>query len=150
MSRIFAGDRWIPWAFGAGFCLMLTLSAALAVIAVQSDPGLVVGSPMRLAGSQVLPAGPVPALDLRVVARSAEGVTVEARLRAPDGRPLAPDAVTARLGRATHAAEDRAVAFAPRPDGSWRATVAPPAGGVWELSVEAQAEAGRAAATLRM
>ena len=150
MRNLFAGDRWIPWAFGAGFGVMLLLSVVLSVIAVMSDPGLVAGSPMRLAGSHVLPAGPVPALDLRVVERRADAVVVEARLRAPDGRRLSPEVVSARLGRPTHARDDRAVVFEPAPDGGWRAVIARPAGGEWELAVEARAPEGAAAATLRL
>jgi hypothetical protein len=128
----------------------MMLSVALSVIAAMSDPGLVVGAPMRLAGSHILPTGPVPALDLRVVERRAGAVVVEARLRAPDGRALAPDAIGARLGRPTHAREDRPVVFEPAPDGGWRATIARPAGGDWELAVEARAAEGAAAATLRL
>lgn len=141
---------WIPWAFGLGFGLMLLLSVVMSVIAVRSDPGLVAGAPMRLAGSQVMPTGPAPALDLRVAARSAAGVVVEVRLRGPDGLPARAESVSGILGRVTHARDDAPVTFDPAPDGSWRALVTPPAAGDWTVAVRARSPGGTAEATLRL
>jgi hypothetical protein len=90
-------DAWIPWAFGAGFGVFLLGSVVLSVIAVRSDPGLVADAPQRLAGSQILPVGPAPVLELRVGSRTGDGVVVEARIRGPDGRPALAEAVTTDL-----------------------------------------------------
>jgi nitrogen fixation protein FixH len=130
--------------------MLLLLSVVMSVIAVRSDPGLVAGAPMRLAGSQVMPTGPAPALDLRVAARGEAGLVVEVRLRGPDGRPARAEAVSGTLGRVTHAREDAPIAFEPAPDGSWRALVTPPAAGDWSVAVRAQGPGGTAEATLRL
>jgi FixH protein len=143
-------DAWIPWALGAGFGVFLLGGVALSIIAARSDPGLVAGAPQRLAGSYVVPTDPAPVLELRVVGRGAEGVTVEARVRGPDGRPATVEALTGTLGRATHARDDRPVAFAPAAGGAWRAVIAVPGEGTWEVAVRARSDTGTANASLRL
>lgn len=143
-------DSWIPWALGAGFGVFLLGGVALSVIAARSDPGLVAGAPQRLAGAYVVATGPAPVLELRVVGRGPEGVTVEARVRGPDGRPEAAESLEATFGRATHARDDRPVAFAPAPGGAWRAVIPVPGGGVWEVAARARSGTGVANASLRL
>lgn len=142
-------DAWIPWAFGAGFGLFLVAAAALAVIAARSDPGLVTGAPQRIAGAYIVPTGPAPVLDLQVAGRAPLEVVLVARLRGPDGRPAAAESMSATLHRATNARDDHPVAFTPMPDGSWRAVVALPAAGTWEIGAQARSAAGIAVSSLR-
>lgn len=131
-------DAWIPWSFGAAFLAFLLGGVIMSVIAVRSHPGLVAGAPQRLAGSYILPMGPAPVLELRVSGRNSAGVAVEARIRGPDGQPAMADLVTGTLRRATHARDDQPLTFEPASDGVWRAVVMPPAGGVWEIAVQAR------------
>lgn len=142
---------WIPWAIGALAAFMLVGAVVLSVVAGGSDPGLVAGSPARLAGTSLTPTGLSAVLELRVLARGPDGaVVVEARLRGPDGSPRRVEALDAVLHRATHARADRPVAFAPRADASWQATIRPPEAGQWELAVQARGDVGAASATLRL
>jgi hypothetical protein len=143
-------STWIPWVLAAGFAPFLLAAVALSFIAARSDPGLVAGAPQRLARAYVLPTGPAPVLDLRVAGRSPEGLMLEARLRGSDGRPTAASAMEGTLQRATHARDDRPVRFTPAADGSWRAVVSMPAGGVWDLAVRAEGADGTAQASLRL
>jgi nitrogen fixation protein FixH len=147
------GERrsaWIPWALGAAFGAFLASGVALSVIAARSDPGLVAGAPQRLAGAYVVPTAPAPVLDLRVAREATGGLLVEARLRGPDGRPAAAEAVEGTLQRATHARSDRPLRFAPAADGAWRAVVALPGAGSWEVAVRARGAGGTAQASLRL
>lgn len=143
-------NAWIPWAFGAVFGVFLLASVALAVIAARSDPGLVAGAPQRLAGSYIVPTGPAPVLELRVASRSEAGILVEARVRGPDGRPALAESVTGTLHRATHAQNDQPVLFEPAPDGAWRAVVARPGAGTWEIAVQALSAGAVANGSLRL
>jgi hypothetical protein len=143
-------SSWIPWVLAAGFAPFILAAVVLSFVAARSDPGLVAGAPQRLARAYVLPTGPAPVLDLRVTGRSPEGLLLEARLRGPDGRPAAASAMQGTLQRATHARDDRPVSFSPAADGSWRAVVSVPAGGVWDLAVRAEGADGTAQASLRL
>ena len=142
-------DAWVPWAFGAGFGAFLLGGVVMSVIAIRSDPGLVAGAPQRLAGSDILPVGRAPVLELRVSARSAAGVLVEARVRGPDGQPAMAEAVTGTLRRATHSRHDRPLVFEAT-GGVWRALVAPPDDGIWDIAVEARSAGAVANGSLRL
>ena len=135
-----------------GFVVFLVMAVALSVIAVQSDPGLVAGSPKtKVAGAYIMSTAPAPALDLRIVRRQGDMVEIEARLLRPDGGPCRAEILTAMLQRATDAGADQAVPFTAGPDGVWRATIRTPQSGVWEVAVQARDEAGGvAAASLRL
>lgn len=137
---------WIPWAIGALAAFMLVGAVVLSFVAGGSDPGLVAGSPARLAGTSLTPTGLSTVLELRVLRRGPEGAVIEARLRGPDGRPRQVAALEAVLHRPTHARDDRPLEFERQPDGSWRATVRAPDSGPWELAVRADG----ASATLRL
>jgi nitrogen fixation protein FixH len=89
-------------------------------------------------------------LELRVGSRTGDGVVVEARIRGPDGRPALAEAVSGTLRRATHARDDRPVIFEPALEGAWRAVVAPPGGGIWEISVQARSAGAVANGSLRL
>lgn len=142
---------WIPWTIGACVAVFVTATFTFIYLAARSDPGLVAGSPPRLAGTNLTPTAAAPALDLRVVERlPGGGAVVEARLRGKDGRPARAESVAGTLQRATHRQDDAAVAFSPLPDGVWRATVRPPTAGGWDLAVEAHGDDGRASASLRL
>ena len=141
---------WIPWTIGACVAAFMAATFALIFVAARSDPGLVAGSPARLAGTNLTPTASAPALDLRVVEHLPDGAVVEARLRGKNGRPARAEAVAGVLQRATHKQDDAPVAFTPLPDGAWRATVRPPAPGVWDLAVDARGDGGRASASLRL
>lgn len=143
-------DGWIPWTFGAAFCVFLLAAVALSVIAVGSDPGLVAGAPHRQAGSYVLPTGPAPVLELRVTRRGPAGIEVEARLRGPNGAFTQADSMSGTLQRATHSREDRRVTFEARPDGVWSAWVVIEQAGIWEIAVQARGADGIANGTLRL
>jgi hypothetical protein len=78
---------WIPWAIGALACLMLTAPVVLSLVAGGSNPGLVAGSPARLAGTSLTPNASARVLELRVLRRLPDEIVVEARLRRADGTP---------------------------------------------------------------
>lgn len=141
---------WIPWAIGGLAALMLTGAVVLSMVAGDSDPGLVAGSPPRLAGTNLTPTSLQVVLELRVVRRLPDGAVVEARLRRPDGQPERAQALEGVLHRATHAREDQPVSFTAQADGSWQAMVRLSDAGLWELAVQARSEAGAASATLRL
>ena len=143
-------DAWIPWSFGAGFCAFLLGGVVMSVIAVRSDPGLVAGAPQRLAGSYILPVGPAPVLELRIINRGSAGVVVEARVRGPDGQPAAAEEISGTLRRATHARDDQTLTFEPAPQGTWRALVTPPGGGSWEIAVQVRSAGAIANGSLRL
>ena len=132
--------------------MFLAMAVALSVIAVQSDPGLVAGSPAtKVAGSYVMSTAPAPALDLRIARRRGDEIEIEARLLRPDGTPGLAEALVAALQRPTDARADQAVLFTPQADGTWRAMVRPPGPGSWDVAVQARdAAGGLAAASLRL
>ena len=141
---------WIPWAIGALACLMLTGAVVLNLVAGGSNPGLVAGSPARLAGTSLTPTHLRVVLELRVLRRLPDEIVVEARLRRADGTPEPAEELDGVLHRATHARDDRPIAFTSQPDRSWQATIRRPDGGAWELAVQARSAAGAASATLRL
>lgn len=144
-------DRWILWLILAGVGVFTAVLFGVIYVASRSDPGLVAGSPARLAGTNLTPTALGPVLDLRVVERlPGGGVVVEARLRAKDGKPVPAEAVSGTLQRTTHRQDDTPVAFLRQPDESWRATVRPPAAGDWDLAVEARGGGGQGSASLRL
>ena len=145
-------DLWIPWTIGGGFAAFLLAAVVLSVIAAQSDPGLVAGSPAsKVAGSYIMSTAPAPALDVRVVQRRGGEIEVEARLLRPDGGPGRAAALAGVVHRPTDATADQAVPFIERPDGTWRAVLRLPGPGAWDLAVVARDDAGGdAAASLRL
>jgi len=145
-------DLWIPWTIAAVFLAFLGVPVGMSVIAAGSDPGLVVGVPgTKLAGSYVMDAGPAPGLELSVVGRRPGWIEIQATFRSSDTMSGAPGGITAMLQRATDAKADQAVQFTPISAQAWRATVAVPGPGAWNIAVQVQDGAGRvAAATLRL
>jgi nitrogen fixation protein FixH len=145
-------DLWIPWTIIGGFVAFLASAVVLSIVAVQSDPGLVAGSPAaKVAGSYIMSTAPAPALDLRIARRRGNEIEIEARLLRPDGTPGLAEALVAVLQRPTDAEADQAVPFTPQTDGTWRAILRPPGPGAWEVAVQARdAAGGIAAASLRL
>ncbi len=145
-------DLWIPWTIIGGFVAFLGSAVVLSIIAVQSDPGLVTGSPAsKVAGAYIMSTAPAPALDLRITRRRGDEIEIEARLLRPDGTPGLAEALVAVLQRPTDAGADRAVPFTPQSNGTWHATLRPPGPGAWDVAVQARdAAGGIAAASLRL
>jgi nitrogen fixation protein FixH len=150
---------WIPWTIAGAFGAFVAACLVVVWLAMQSDPGLVAGSPARLGTGQVLPPATGLRLDVTHSGGGARGpIQLEVRLRDRDGRPVAAATVTGALQRATDARADAAIAFAPVPasaDGGappWRATLPDLPAGAWDVAVQAQDGAGNflATATVRL
>ena len=144
-------DRWIPLALVLPFVGIIGADAVMAWMAARSDPGLVADAPLRIGlANRALP---TDRLRLEFGLRpEGGGQAMTLRLRDAEGAPVPIAAAEGRLERATHAGEDRPVPFAPLPGGTaWRAVVAPPDAGAWQVSVTARdAEGGVAMAVVRL
>lgn len=125
--------------FASCFAVIIGVNLALAVNAVRTFPGLETDN--AYVASQTF--------DTERRAQMALGWTVEARLTGDEvtlavtgrgGAPVYPAEITAILGRATAAADDRPLDFR-RKDGLWVAA-APTAPGRWTLRLEMRAADG--------
>lgn len=145
-------DLWIPWTIAAVFLVFLAAPIGMSVIAMGSDPGLVAGIPgTKIAGAYVKDTGPGPGLDLSIVGRGAGWIEVQAVLRSESATFGTAGHIAAGLQRATDAAADQAVQFTATSAHTWRARVALPGPGAWNIAVQVRDGDGRmAAATLRL
>lgn len=145
-------DLWIPWTIAAVFLAFLAAPVGMSMIAMGSDPGLVAGIPgTKLAGAYVKDTGPGPALDLTIVGRGAGWIEVQAVLRSESPTAVTTGRIAAGLQRATDAAADQVVQFTATSANTWRAKVAIPGRGAWNIAVQVRDGDGRmAAATLRL
>ena len=145
-------DLWIPWTIAGVFLAFLAAPVGMSVIAMGSDPGLVAGIPgTKLAGAYVKDTGPGPGLDLSIVGREAGWIEVQATLRSESATSNTTGRIAAGLQRATDAAADQVVQFTATSANTWRAKVAIPGPGAWNIAVQVHDGNGRmAAATLRL
>lgn len=143
-------DRWIPLALVLPFVGIIGADAVMAWMAARSDPGLVADAPLRIGMAN---RAPTERLRLEFGLRpEGGGQVLMLRLRDAEGAPVPIAIAEGRLERATHAGEDRPVPFTPLPGSdAWRAVVAPPDAGAWQVSVTARdAEGGVAMAVVRL
>lgn len=149
-------DWMIPWAFAAGFAVVVAVNAVLIVKATGSFTGLETARPYDrgLAYNAALAAaerqraqGWKAGFDL-LPQPADEGagrrVEIEARFAGPDGRTLTDLDVRAMLTRPVRAGNDtdRTVALGHRGGGVYTARVELPLAGQWDLRVVAADEAG--------
>lgn len=150
-------DRMIPWAFAAGFAVVVAVNAVLIVKAIGSftgletarayDRGLAYNAALAAAERQRAQGWKV-GFDLRPqpAGKGAGGrrAEIEARFAGPDGRALTDLDVRAMLTRPVRAGDDtdRTVALDHRGGGVYSARVELPLAGQWDLRVVAADEAG--------
>jgi nitrogen fixation protein FixH len=142
--------RWIPWAFVAGFALVIAVNAALIWFAVGSFSGLSEAHPYQagLAHNRTLEAARAQEAlgwqaDLAVEpARTPGEVHVSVALRDRDGRPVAAESVTAEFVRPAIKGHDRVAALSAQGSGRYEATVPLGLQGQWEVRILARHAAG--------
>ena len=141
-----ASGRWIPWAFVAGFALVIAVNAALIWFAVGSFSGLAEAHPYQagLAYNHTLAeARAQEALgwkaDLSVTPTSAPGeVRVAASILDSAGHAIDGAMVEAAFVRPAAKGHDRTALLAPESDGRYAATVPLGLKGQWEIRLAVQ------------
>ena len=125
--------------FVGGFAVIVGVNVALAVSAVRTFPGVEVAN--SYVASQTFDADrrAQDALGWTVAAVAADG-RLRLSVAGPDGAPVRPRSLSARLGRATNVRQDSVPDFAW--DGAAFAAPAALAPGNWTLRVEAVAADG--------
>lgn len=142
--------RWIPWAFVAGFALVIAVNAALIWFAVGSFSGLAEAHPYRagLAHNRTLEAARAQeALGWRAElaiepAGTSGDVHVSIALHDRAGEPVAAESVTAEFIRPAARGHDRAAALASKGAGRYEATVPLGLPGQWEVRIDARHATG--------
>lgn len=135
----------IPWIFVAGMALVLVVNGIMVTIAIDTFTGIAATDPYRegIEYNQALAAQKQQdALGWQLEIRRADGDLL-LQARGPGGQPLDGLRLTARLVRPVEPLPDVAVEFAGEGGGIYRAVVAPPRPGQWDVLVDAVNEAGR-------
>jgi nitrogen fixation protein FixH len=142
--------RWIPWAFVAGFALVIIVNAALIWFAVGSFSGLAEAHPYQagLAHNRTLEAaraqealGWQVALAVAPAGKSGE-VHVSLALRDRNGAPVAAESVTAEFVRPAAKGHDRVATLGTAGAGRYEATVPLGLSGQWEIRILARHAGG--------
>lgn len=135
-------DRWIPWTFVAFFAVVLGANGALVYFAAASWTGLetkeyyIKGLTYNRTLDEVAlqrELGWKGQLALRRAAKGDHELVVE--LRDAKGRGLSGGTVQAAFVRPTHTGFDFSLTLADRGKGRYRAAVAPPLPGQWDVHV---------------
>jgi nitrogen fixation protein FixH len=142
LDRLRAGDRWIPWAFLAGFLVVLAANATLVIVALGSWTGLTterayaqgVNYNRTLAAARAQEALGWQA-DLRVEAPDPRLAEIRFSLTDRDGRPVQVDLVRARFVRPTQSGQDVEITLETRGGTDYRGEAALPLLGLWDLHV---------------
>ena len=142
--------RWIPWAFVAGFALVIAVNAALIWFAVGSFSGLAEAHPYQagLAHNRTLAAARAQEAlgwqaDLAVEPAGTSGeVLVLLALRDRDGAPVAAESVTAEFVRPAAKGHDRSVSLSLEAAGRYQAFVPLGLPGQWEVRILARHAGG--------
>jgi nitrogen fixation protein FixH len=142
--------RWIPWAFVAGFALVIAVNAALIWFAVGSFSGLAEAHPYQagLAHNRTLEAARAQdalgwQADLAVAPAGKSGeVHVSLALRDRNGAPVLPESVTAEFVRPAAKGHDRSVSLSVGPNDRYETTVPLGLPGQWEVRILARHAGG--------
>lgn len=140
-------DRWIPWVFVAGFAVVVAVNATMIVYAVSSFSGLATANPYergveynRVLAEQDRQA----ALGWTLVPEFAPGRAgtnagvLTLRAAGADGAPLRGLAVAVELTRPIDAVPPVEFALRETGDGLYRAEIALPRAGQWDLHIVAR------------
>ena len=142
--------RWIPWAFAGALGVVVVVNGALAYFAVTSSTGLVTEHPYESGNdyNRVLAAAAAEdalgwhgTLDFAGSGDGAGELRVVFADRA--GRPLTGLAVTAVIARPVEPLPDTDLSLTEAADGRYRAAVALPRRGQWEVRIAARRGAER-------
>ena len=141
-----ASDRWIPWAFVAFFAVVLVVNGIMIWFAFASWTGLEAPSAYRrgIEYNRTLEAARAQAalgwrVELGVSREGPRLAEIELRLEDRHGDLIEDAAVSALLVRPTSAGHDLAVDLPHDHAGRYRAEVALPLDGQWDVRVTAQA-----------
>jgi nitrogen fixation protein FixH len=142
LDRLRAGDRWIPWAFLAGFLVVLAANATLVIVALSSWSGLTterayaqgVNYNQNLAAARAQEALGWQA-ELTVEAQDPELAEVRFSLTDRDGWPIKLDLVRVRFVRPTQSGQDVEITLATRGGTDYRGEAELPLPGLWDLHV---------------
>jgi nitrogen fixation protein FixH len=142
--------RWIPWAFVAGFALVIAVNAALIWFAVGSFSGLAEAHPYQagLAHNRTLEAARAQEAlgweaDLAVAPAGIPGeVLVSVTLRDRSGAPVAAESVMAEFIRPAAKGHDRVATLISEGAGRYEATVPLGLHGQWEVRISARHAGG--------
>ena len=142
--------RWIPWAFVAGFALVIAVNAALIWFAVGSFSGLAEAHPYQagLAHNRTLAAARAQEAlgwqaDLTVEPVGIPGeVLVSVALRDRNGAPVDVEGLTAEFVRPAAKGHDRGASLAADGAGRYEATVPLGLRGQWEVRILARHAGG--------
>lgn len=135
-------SAWIPWTFVGGFLVVIAANATLTYFALTSWTGLETRD-AYVRGNQynavIESDARQQALGWQVEAgldRSGDAESLAVDLQDAAGRPLSGAAVTARFVRPTHEGYDLEVAVPEQDLGRYRAPVALPLPGIWDVRLE--------------
>ena len=136
----------IPWIFVAGMALVLAVNGVMVAIAVGTFTGLAVSDPYKqgLEYNQVLEAQKrQEALGWRLELRRQSQGDLVLQASAADGQPLDGLQLSARLVRPVEPLPAVPVQFVGEGGGVYRAVVAPPRRGQWDVQLDAVKTSGR-------
>ena len=143
LGWLLAGDRWIPWAFVAGFLIMLAANGIMVFVALDSWTGLTDTESYQHGldyDDALEQASAQAALGWKVEGLYKPGASgagrIEVHLDTNDGAPLATAQVSAVLQRPGREDLDQALTLAWQGNGVFGADVALPVAGVWDMEVE--------------
>lgn len=151
-ASIDAGRRgsWIPWIFVAGFAVVTAVNAVMVWVAVDSftgletersyDRGLAYNRNLEAARRQQTLGWQA---DLATEGRALTGLELILEVRDRAGRPVSDALVEGRLRRPGAAELDRQVELQAVAQGSYRATLALPAPGLWDAHLRVTRGADR-------
>jgi len=138
--------RWIPWVYVAGFAVVVAVNAVMVTVALRSFPGLA----DRAAYDHGVRYNAVlaeverqAALGWQLAAELVPGGDIVVRAARADGTPLDGLTLTAALTRPVDAPATVDAVLVPAGNGVYRARVALPRPGQWEMHVVATAGADR-------
>lgn len=142
-----ARGGWIPWIFVAGFAVIVAVNATMVTYALRSFPGLADPAAYNHGvryNAVLAEASRQAALGWQLAARlEPSGDAVVVRATRADGTPLDGLTLTGELTRPVDAPATVDVALVPAGEGLYRARVALPRAGQWELHIVATAGADR-------
>lgn len=157
VTRLFAGDRWIPLCFVGFFGVVLAANAVLVVLAVTTWTGIDTPDAYEkgLAYNEVLAAaqaqtrrGWATEVGFASAPRADAILTVTYRDRL--GQPLSGGQVRARFVRPSHVGQDFDVRLEEDGPGRYAAVVEHPPPGVWDVRIRADLPGGRHVLTERV
>jgi nitrogen fixation protein FixH len=140
LDRLREGDRWIPWAFLAGFLVVLAANVTLITVALSSWTGLTTerAYAQGLDYNRTLAAARAQdalgwQAELTVEARDPQWAEVRLSLTDREGRPIRAELVRVRFVRPTQSGQDVEITLATRGGTDYRGEAELPLPGLWDL-----------------